>query len=133
MSDKTPKENWMQKLAGYVPKDKKTLLVAAIVLILILNIMWTTLQNKFTPKIEAFRADLAKLEERLTKLEQGGLPDVADLRAEFSTLKSMAADYEARRVQVLKAEEEQLTSLQAQVEAQKARVESLKKLIPDGK
>ena len=132
MSDQTSKENWMQKLARYVPKDKKTLLIAAVVLVLILNIMWTVLQNKFTPKIEAFKADLAKLEERLTKLEQGGLPDVADLRAQFSALKSMAADYEARRVQVLKAEEEQLTSLQAQVEAQKARVESMKKLFSEG-
>lgn len=130
--EQTPKEKWMQKLAGYVPKDKKTLLIAAVVLILILNIMWTVLQNKFTPKIEAFRADLAKLEERIAKLEQGGLPDVADLRAEFSSLKSMAADYEARRAQVLKAEEEQLASLQAQVEAQRARVDSLKKLTAEG-
>lgn len=123
----------MQKLAGYVPKDKKTLLVAAIVLILILNIMWTTLQNKFTPKIEAFRADLTKLEGRITKLEEGGLPDVADLKAEFSSLKSMAADYEARRAEVLKAEEERLASLQAQAEAQRARVESLKKLVSEEK
>ena len=133
MSDQTPMEKWVQKLAKYVPKDKKTLIIGAIVLILILNTMWTVLQNKFTPKIEAFRADLTKLEERLTKLEQGGLPDVADLREQFSSLKSMAAGYEARRAQVLKAEEEQLASLQAQVEVQRARVESLKKLASEEK
>ena len=69
---------------------------------------------------------IAKVEARVTKLEQGGLPDVADLREEFSKLKEMAAGYEERLAQLRKAEEDQLATLQAQVEAQKSRVESLK-------
>ncbi|MBQ7263432.1 MAG: hypothetical protein IJR14_06895 [Synergistaceae bacterium] len=118
---------------GQLPMSKqKIIIIAVIVVILILNTMWTVLQNKFTPRVEEMRADIAKLEQRITKLEQGGLPDVADLREEFSSLKSMAADYEARRAQVLKAEEEQLASLQAQVEAQRARVESLRELVAAG-
>ncbi|MBQ9526399.1 MAG: hypothetical protein IJR68_02215 [Fretibacterium sp.] len=105
---------------------KKILIIAAVVVIVVLNILWTVLQNKFTPKLAEVNDLIAKVEARVTKLEQGGLPDVADLREEFSKLKEMAAGYEERLAQLRKAEEDQLATLQAQVEAQKSRVESLK-------
>ena len=116
-----------QNKKGSVPMDKKKIIViAAIVVIVVLNILWTVLQNKFTPKLAEVNDLIAKVEARVTKLEQGGLPDVADLREEFSKLKEMAAGYEERLAQLRKAEEDQLATLQAQVEAQKSRVESLK-------
>ena len=109
------------------PTDKKRIaIIAAIVVILLLNVMWTVLQNKFAPKVAEVRADLTKLEERLTRLEQGGLPDVADLRDQFSALKDIAKGYEGRLAELVKAEEAQLATMQAQAEAQKARVEALK-------
>ena len=116
-----------QNKKGSAPMDKKKIIViAAIVVIVVLNILWTVLQNKFTPKLAEVNDLIAKVEARVTKLEQGGLPDVADLREEFSKLKEMAAGYEERLAQLRKAEEDQLATLQAQVEAQKSRVESLK-------
>ena len=116
-----------QNKNGSVPMDKKKILIiAAVVVIVVLNILWTVLQNKFTPKLAEVNDLIAKVEARVTKLEQGGLPDVADLREEFSKLKEMAAGYEERLAQLRKAEEDQLATLQAQVEAQKSRVESLK-------
>ena len=116
-----------QNKKGSAPMDKKKIIViAAIVVIVVLNILWTVLQNKFTPKLAEVNDLIAKVEARVTRLEQGGLPDVADLRDEFSKLKEMAAGYEERLAQLRKAEEDQLATLQAQVEAQKSRVESLK-------
>lgn len=108
---------------------KKIIIVGGIVVILLLNIMWTILQNRFTPKVEEVKVDQAKFEQRIAKLERGGLPDVADIREEFAKLRELASQYEARMTQLVKAEEERLASLEAQVEAQKARVESLKKMI----
>ena len=116
-----------QNKKGSAPMDKKKILIiAAVVVIVVLNILWTVLQNKFTPKLAEVNDLIAKVEARVTKLEQGGLPDVADLREEFSKLKEMAAGCEERLAQLRKAEEDQLATLQAQVEAQKSRVESLK-------
>ena len=122
-----------KKGAPKLPTDKKKIvIIVCIVVVLLLNIMWTVLQNKFTPRVDEVRADLAKLEQRITKLEQGGLPDVADLREEFSSLKNISKGYEERLGQLIKAEEEQLATLEAQVAAQKARVESLKQQMAPG-
>ncbi|MBR1671741.1 MAG: hypothetical protein IJ702_02320 [Fretibacterium sp.] len=116
-----------QNKKGNVPVDKKKIIIiVCIVVILVLNVLWTVLQNKFTPKLAEVNDAIAKVEARITKLEQGGLPDVADLREDFSKLKGMAAGYEERLAQLMKAEEEQLATLEAQVAAQKARVEALK-------
>lgn len=117
-----------QKSKKGAPMDKKKLIViAVIVVILLLNVLWTVLQDKFTPKVAEVHAGLAALEGRVAKLEQGGLPDVADLREQFSSLKDISAKYGERLGELLKSEEEQLAGLEAQVEAQKARVEALKK------
>ena len=109
-------------------KDKKkTIIIAAVCIILLLNIMWTVLQSKFTPKLDEVKAGMAALEQRIAKLEHGGLSNVADLKEDFAALKAVSENLSQRLSQSLKAEEEQLASLEAQVAAQKARVEALKK------
>ena len=117
-----------KKGAPKLPMDKKKVaIVVCIVVVVLLNVMWTMLQNKFASKVDEVRADLAKLEQRVTKLEQGGLPDVAALQEQFDAMKAVAKDYNDRRAEFVKAEEQQLAALEAQVAKQKARVENLKK------
>lgn len=112
--------------------SSKQIIIGIVVVILLLNIMWTVMQNKFTPKLDevktATTAGLTAIEQRVTKLEQGGLPDVADLKEDFAKLKAVAEQFKERLNQAVKAEEEQLAYLEAQVEAQKARVDALRKL-----
>ncbi|MBQ7594596.1 MAG: hypothetical protein IJU48_09615 [Synergistaceae bacterium] len=109
------------------PDNKKKIIIGIVCIILLLNVMWTIMQNKFTPKLDEVKAGMAALEQRITKLEQGGLPDVADLREDFAALKAVSEKFSERLNQTLKTEEDQLAYLEAQVEAQKARVEELKK------
>ena len=86
------------------------------------------MQNKFTPKLDGVKSDVAGIEQRLAKIEQGGLSDFASLKEDFETLKAVSAKFSEQAKAMLKAEEEQLAYLEAQVEAQKARVEELRKL-----
>ena len=116
------------KKAPQKPDNKKKIIIGVVAVIVLLNIMWTVAQNKFTPKLDEVKAGMAALEQRIAKLENGGLPDVANLKEEFAALKAVSDKFADRLSNSLKAEEDQLTSLEAQVEAQKARVESLKKM-----
>ena len=116
------------KKAPQKPDNKKKIIIGVVAVIVLLNIMWTVTQNKFTPKLDEVRAGMAALEQRIAKLENGGLPDVANLKEEFAALKAVSDKFADRLNNSLKAEEDQLASLEAQVEAQKARVESLKKM-----
>ena len=110
------------------PQDKKkTIIIAVISVIVLLNIMWTIMQNKFAPKLDEVTKAMAALEQRIEKLEQGGFASVADLKEDFAAMKAVSENLSQRLSQSLKAEEEELTKLEAQVEAQKARVEALKK------
>lgn len=110
------------------PKDKKKIIIIAIVgIILLFNIMWTITQNKFAPKLDEVKAAMAALEQRIEKLEQGGLANVADLKEDFAAMKAVSDNLAERLSISLKAEEEQLANLENQVAAQKARVEALKK------
>lgn len=114
------------------PQDKKKLIIIGVVAaILVLNIMWTVMQNKFTPKLDEVKAGMAALEQRIAKLEQGGLPDVAELKEDFEGLKAVSAKFNEKISQAVKTEEDQLAYLEAQVEAQKARLEEMKKLAAD--
>ena len=112
--------------------SKKKIILGIVIAILLLNIVWTVMQNKLTPQFDAMKAEItagiAALDQRITKLEQGGLPDVADLKSDFAALKEIAEKFAQRAGESLKTEEEQLATLEAQVAAQKAKVESLKKL-----
>ena len=116
------------KKAPQKPDNKKKIIIGVVAVIVLLNIMWTVTQNKFTPKLDEVKAGMAALEQRIAKLENGGLPDVANLKEEFAALKAVSDKFSERLNSSLKAEEEQLASLEAQVEAQKARVESLRKM-----
>ncbi len=112
----------------FLLKDKKkAIIIGAVCIILLLNIMWTVLQSKFTPKLDEVKAGMAALEQRIAKLEQGGLSNVAELKEDFVALKAVSDNLNERLSQSLKAEEEQLASLEAQVAAQKTRVEALRK------
>ena len=112
------------------PKDKKkTILIAAVAVILLLNVMWTVLQSKFTPKLDEVKAGMAALEARIAKLEQSGLSNLADLKDDFAALKAVSDNLSQRLSQSLKIEEDQLATLEAQTAAQKARVEALKKAV----
>ena len=108
--------------------NTKKIIIGVIAVIVLLNIMWTVMQNKFTPKLDEVKASMAALAQRVEKIEKGGLPDVANLKEDFESLKTVSAQFSERLAQSLKAEEEQLAYLESQVEAQKARIESLKKL-----
>ena len=61
------------------------------------------------------REEFTKIEARLAKLEKDALPDVEAIRSELNALKLMSEEYENRSTQLLKAEEAQLTSLEAQL------------------
>ena len=111
------------------PADKKKQIIIGIILAIIaLNVMWTVMQNKFTPKLDGIKSDVAGVSQRLEAIEKGGLPDVANLKEDFEALKALSAKFSGQVKQMLKAEEEQLAYLEAQVEAQRARVEELRKL-----
>ncbi len=116
------------KKAPQKPDTTKKIIIGVVCVIVLLNIMWTIMQNKFTPKLDEVKAAMATLEQRVEKIEKGGLPDVANLKEDFEALKAVSAQFSDRIKNSLKAEEEQLATLEAQVEAQKSRVESLKKL-----
>lgn len=109
------------------PDKSKQIIIGIIALIVLLNIMWTIMQNKFTPKLDEFKATIAALEQRIEKLEKGGMPDVAELKEDFAALKAISAEFKEGLAKSVKSEEEQLAKLEAQVEAQKARIEELKK------
>ena len=116
------------KKAPPKPDNKKKIIIGAVAVVLLLNIMWTIMQNKFTPKLDEVKAAMSALEQRIEKLEKGGLPDVADLKEDFAALKAVSDKFAERLNASVKAEEEQLAMLEAQVESQKARVESLRKM-----
>ena len=116
------------KKAPPKPDNKQKIRIGAVAVVLLLNIMWTIMQNKFTPKLDEVKAAMSALEQRIEKLEKGGLPDVADLKEDFAALKAVSDKFAERLNASVKAEEEQLAMLEAQVESQKARVESLRKM-----
>ena len=109
---------------------KKLFIIGVICAIILLNVVWTVLQNKFTQKLDVVISSMAKLEQRVMKLEQGGLPDVADLKQDFGTLKEIAEQYAGQLSNSISVEEGKLKALEAELEAQKSRVEAMKKLVP---
>ena len=109
------------------PKDKKKIIIIAVVaVIVLLNIMWTVMQNKFAPKLDEVTKAMAVLEQRIEKLEQGGLSNVAELKEDFAAMKALSENLSERLTHSIKAEEEELAHLEAQVAAQKAHIEVLK-------
>ena len=117
-----------KKNSAQTPDKKKQIIIGVICVILFLNVMWTIMQNKFAPKLDNVKTDIAGVEQRIANIEQNGIPDVADLKNEFAALKAVSDKFSERINQLLKLEEDQLAALEAQIEAQRARVEALKKL-----
>ncbi|MBQ3646661.1 MAG: hypothetical protein IJM82_04110 [Synergistaceae bacterium] len=111
-----------------VKDKKKVITIAVICVILLMNVVWTIAQNKFTPKLDEVKNIISGLEKRIEKLEQGGFSDMADLKNDFEAMKAISAQFSERAAESLKAEEDQLKYLESQVEAQKAKVEAMKKL-----
>ncbi len=107
---------------------KKMFVIGLIVAILLLNVVWTVLQNKFTPKVDELKAGMLRLEQRINKLESSGISDIATLKEEFANLKVFSDSFSENLSESLKIEEERLATLQSQVEAQKTRIEALKKI-----
>ena len=116
----------------FLNSKPKIVIVSVIAVILVLNILWSLMQGRVSSESETFRAELAKLEQRLVKLEEGTTPDVDSLRAEFETVRKVGEGYEARLAALLKAEEERLSSMKKDFEAQEAWLESLKKVFSEG-
>ena len=118
-----------KKNTPQAPDKKKQIIIGVICLIVLLNITWTIMQNKFTPKLDSIKADFAGVEQRMNKLEHGGVPDVEEIKADFAKLQAVSDKFTERVEQLLKLEEDQLAALEAQTAAQRARVEALKKLL----
>ena len=108
---------------------KKIMVICALVIvgiILLANVLWTLMRHSLGAKFDGMTEAIAKVEARVAKLEEGGLPDVDNLREELKSLQSLSANYEGRVGQLLKAEEERLASLKSQADAQQAWVDSLR-------
>ena len=56
------------------PDKKKQIIIGVICVILLLNVMWTVMQNKFAPKLDEFKKEIntaiAALDSRITKIEE---------------------------------------------------------------
>ncbi len=117
------------------PDNKKKIIIGVIAVIVLLNIMWTVMQNKFAPKLDEVKAGLSEIEHRLDKIEQGGLTDVVNLKEDFAKWEAVSKQFAENVKTLQKAEEDRLANLEAQeaalkaqIEAQKTKVESLKNL-----
>jgi predicted nucleic acid-binding Zn-ribbon protein len=107
-------------------KSKKGKIVGIIVLVIILlNTFWNMVESKITTELQAVKADLAELNNRLTEAEKGTL-DVETVKADVDTIRKAGADFESKLNAVVKAEEEKLEILTKSAEDQKAYLESLK-------
>lgn len=114
--------------SGVTMNKKKAMIIGGIIVVLLLNILWTTLHNKFSFRVDELKNVVAALEERVGSLENRELPDIGELKDQFQSIQGMSDKYEAQLALLVKAEEEQLAYLQSQAEAQRARVESLKSM-----
>lgn len=114
--------------SGVTMNKKKVMIIGGIIVVLLLNILWTTLHNKFSFRVDELKNVVAALEERVGSLENRELPDIGELKDQFQSIQGMSDKYEAQLALLVKAEEEQLAYLQSQAEAQRARVESLKSM-----
>lgn len=131
-AEKKKQEKNGMDYSKFLNSKPKIVVVSVIAVILVLNILWSLMQGKVSSESENLRAELAKLEQRLVKVEEGTAPDVDSLRAEFDAVRKVGEAYEARLAAFLKAEEERLASMKKDCETQEAWLESLKKAFSEG-
>ena len=125
-----------EKKSGWsnlVNSRPKKIFVSLIGIILVLNILWTLKQDSASSDAPALKEELAKLEQRVAELEKRAVPDVESLRAEFEAVRQIGEGYEARLMELLKAEEERLVTMKAELEAREAWLDSLRKAASDKK
>ena len=125
-----------EKKSGWsnlVNSRPKKIFVSLIGVILVLNILWTLKQDSASSDAPALKEELAKLEQRVAELEKRAVPDVESLRSEFEAVRQVGEGYEARRMELLKAEEERLATMKAELEAREAWLDSLRKAASDKK
>ena len=121
------------ELTGKGAHDAKKIIVSLIGIVLVLNILWTLKQNDTSSETPSLKEELAKLEQRIVELEKRAAPDVESLRADFEAIRQMGAGYKARLKELLKAEEEHLAMMKAELEAREAWLDSLRKAASDKK
>ena len=119
--------------SNLVNSRPKKIIVSLIGIVLVLNILWTLKQNDTSSETPSLKEELAKLEQRIVELEKRAAPDVESLRADFEAVRQVGAGYEARLKELLKAEEEHLAMMKAELEAQEAWLDSLRKAASDKK
>lgn len=119
--------------SNLVNSRPKKIIVSLIGIVLVLNILWTLKQNDTSSETPSLKEELAKLEQRIVELEKRAAPDVESLRADFEAVKQVGAGYEARLKELLKAEEEHLAMMKAELEAREAWLDSLRKAASDKK
>lgn len=119
--------------SNLVNSRPKKIIVSLIGIVLVLNILWTLKQNDTSSETPVLKEELAKLEQRIVELEKRAAPDVESLRVDFEAVRQVGAGYEARLKELLKAEEEHLAMMKAELEAREAWLESLRKAASDKK
>ena len=125
-----------EKKSGWsnlVNSRPKKIFVSLIGVILVLNILWTLKQNDTSSETPSLKEELEKLEQRVAELEKRAVPDVESLRSEFEAVRKVGEGYEARLAELLKAEEERLATMKAELEAREAWLDSLRKAASDKK
>lgn len=119
--------------SNLVNSRPKKIIVSLIGIVLVLNILWTLKQNDTSSETPVLKEELAKLEQRIVELEKRAAPDVESLRADFEAVRQVGVGYEARLKELLKAEEEHLAMMKAELEAREAWLDSLRKAASDKK
>lgn len=119
--------------SNLVNSRPKKIIVSLIGIVLVLNILWTLKQNDTSSETPVLKEELAKLEQRIVELEKRAAPDVESLRADFEAVRQVGAGYEARLKELLKAEEEHLAMMKAELEVREAWLDSLRKAASDKK
>ena len=114
--------------SNLVNSRPKKIIVSLIGIVLVLNILWTLKQNDTSSETPVLKEELAKLEQ-----EKMAAPDVESLRADLEAVRQVGAGYEARLKELLKAEEEHLAMMKAELEAREAWLDSLRKAASDKK
>ena len=119
--------------SNLVNSRPKKIIVSLIGIVLVLNILWTLKQNDTSSETPSLKEELAKLEQRIVELEKRAAPDVESLRADFEAVRQVGTGYEVRLKELLKAEEEHLAMMKAELEAREAWLASLRKAASDKK
>ena len=111
-----------------LPSKRNMIIIAVVVVLLVFNIFWTMMQGKITAAVQDVKADMAKLEQRLATVEQGGVVDLETLRTEFDGMKKVGESYSANLSALMKAETERLESLKKEVEMRQSWIEGLQQM-----